>query len=72
MAPYFAKIECFCFEQQKIRAGEQVDLPVFFFIDRDIVDEPQLDGVDDVVLSYTFFKWVPEHAVGSACSLSAG
>ena len=29
---------------------------MFFFIDRDIIDEPQLDGLDDVVLSYTFFK----------------
>jgi len=56
IAPYFAKVECFCFEEQKIRAGEEVDLPVFFFIDRDICDEPSLDGLDDVVLSYTFFK----------------
>jgi len=56
VAPYFAKIECFCFEQQKIRAGETVDLPVFFFIDRDIIDEPNMDDIDDVVLSYTFFK----------------
>lgn len=56
VAPYFAKVECFCFEQQKIRAGEQVDLPVFFFIDRDICDDPNLDDIDDVVLSYTFFK----------------
>ena len=58
IAPYFAKVECFCFEEQKIRAGEEVDLPVFFFIDRDIIDEPQLEGLDDVVLSYTFFKYV--------------
>ena len=56
MAPYFAKVECFCFEQQKIRAGETVDLPVFFFIDRDIIDDVSLTGVNDVVLSYTFFK----------------
>ncbi|KAK6903184.1 hypothetical protein I203_108448 [Kwoniella mangroviensis CBS 8507] len=56
IAPYFAKVECFCFEEQKIRAGEEVDLPVFFFIDRDIMDDPALDGIDDVVLSYTFFK----------------
>ncbi|WVQ78570.1 hypothetical protein IAT38_000656 [Cryptococcus sp. DSM 104549] len=56
IAPYFAKVECFCFEEQKIRAGEEVDLPVFFFIDRDIVDEPNLDNLDDVILNYTFFK----------------
>lgn len=34
-----------------------MDLPVFFFIDRDIVEEPQLDNLDDVVLNYTFFRW---------------
>lgn len=56
VAPYFAKVECFCFEQQKIRAGEQVDLPVFFFIDKDMIDDPSVGKIDDMVLSYTFFK----------------
>lgn len=56
VSPFFAKVECFCFEQQKIRAGEQVDLPVFFFIDKDILDDPSAEQVDDMVLSYTFFK----------------
>jgi len=56
IAPYFAKVECFCFEEQRIRAGEEVDLPVFFFIDRDVMDDPALDNLDDVVLSYTFFR----------------
>ncbi|ORX33808.1 cytochrome c oxidase assembly protein CtaG/Cox11-domain-containing protein [Kockovaella imperatae] len=56
IAPYFAKVECFCFEEQRIRAGEEVDLPVFFFIDRDIMDDPALENVDDIILSYTFFK----------------
>jgi cytochrome c oxidase assembly protein subunit 11 len=56
VSPYFAKVECFCFEQQKIRAGEQVDLPVFFFVDKDIREDPSAGQVDDMVLSYTFFK----------------
>ena len=56
IAPFFAKVECFCFEEQRIRAGEEVDLPVFFFIDRDIMDDPALENVDDIILSYTFFK----------------
>ncbi|WVN86623.1 uncharacterized protein L203_101791 [Cryptococcus depauperatus CBS 7841] len=56
VAPYFAKVECFCFEEQRIRAGEEVDLPVFFFIDRDIMDDVQLGNFDDVVLNYTFFR----------------
>ena len=48
-------MECFCFEQQKLLAGEEVDLPVFFFIDNDYLDDPNVQDVTDVVLSYTFF-----------------
>lgn len=55
IAPYFSKVECFCFEEQKLLAGEQVDLPVFFFIDNDYLDDPNVKDVKDVVLSYTFF-----------------
>ncbi|MBW0468742.1 hypothetical protein O181_008457 [Austropuccinia psidii MF-1] len=56
VAPYFAKVECFCFDEQRLLAGEEVDLPVFFFIDKDFVDDPFMKDIDDVVLSYTFFK----------------
>lgn len=58
MAPYFAKIECFCFEEQRLLAGEEVDMPLFFFIDKDFMDDPGMRDVDDIVLSYTFFKYV--------------
>lgn len=54
IAPYFAKVECFCFEEQRLLAGEEVDLPILFFIDRDFVDDPTMRDVQDVVLSYTF------------------
>lgn len=56
IAPYFAKVECFCFEEQKLRAGEEVDLPLFFFIDKDFVEDPWMADIDDIILSYTFFK----------------
>ncbi|KAF8740093.1 hypothetical protein AX14_008723 [Amanita brunnescens Koide BX004] len=56
VAPYFAKVECFCFEEQKLLAGEEVDMPLLFFIDKDILDDPSCRNVDDVVLSYTFFR----------------
>lgn len=55
IAPYFAKIECFCFEEQRLLANEEVDLPVFFFIDKDVLDDPSVRDVKDVVLSYSFF-----------------
>ncbi|KAI0784604.1 cytochrome oxidase assembly factor [Abortiporus biennis] len=56
IAPYFAKVECFCFEEQKLLAGEEVDMPLLFFIDKDVLDDPQCYNLDDVVLSYTFFR----------------
>jgi hypothetical protein len=57
IAPYFSKVECFCFEEQKLLAGEEVDMPLLFFIDKDLLDDPACRGVDDVVLSYTFFRY---------------
>jgi cytochrome c oxidase assembly protein Cox11 len=57
VAPYFSKVECFCFEEQRLLAGEEVDMPLFFFIDKDILDDPSARNVTDVVLSYTFFKY---------------
>ncbi|KAF9267870.1 hypothetical protein L218DRAFT_955051 [Marasmius fiardii PR-910] len=56
VAPYFSKVECFCFEEQKLLAGEEVDMPLLFFIDKDILDDPSCRNVDSVVLSYTFFR----------------
>ncbi|GMM32981.1 Cox11 protein [Saccharomycopsis crataegensis] len=55
-APYFNKIQCFCFEEQKLLAGEEVDMPVFFFIDPDFAKDPAMRNIDDIVLHYTFFK----------------
>ena len=53
---YFSKIQCFCFEEQRLLPGETVDMPVFFFIDPEIVDDPALKHVNNVTLSYTFFQ----------------
>ncbi|KAG8844613.1 Cytochrome c oxidase assembly protein cox11, mitochondrial [Tulasnella sp. 330] len=56
VAPYFSKVECFCFEEQRLLAGEEVDMPILFFIDKDCLEDDGFKDVDDVVLSYTFFK----------------
>ncbi|KAI1130328.1 amine oxidase [Nemania abortiva] len=56
VAPYFSKIQCFCFEEQRLNAGETVDMPVFFYLDPDLLDDLNMRGVNEVTLSYTFFK----------------
>ncbi|XP_048757977.1 cytochrome c oxidase assembly protein ctaG-like [Ostrea edulis] len=53
---YFNKIQCFCFEEQRLNPGEEVEMPVFFYLDPDLLDDPRMANVDDIVLSYTFFS----------------
>ena len=52
---YFNKIDCFCFVEQLLAPQEVVDMPVSFFIDPDIINDPNLDDVTTITLSYTFF-----------------
>lgn len=54
--PYFMKMECFCFTEQPLVPGESVDMPVVFYLDPEIASDKNTIDVDEVVLSYTFFK----------------
>lgn len=53
---YFNKIQCFCFEEQMLNPNEQVDMPVFFYIDPEFAEDPKMENVNEIVLSYTFFQ----------------
>ena len=53
---YFTKIECFCFTEQVLQPGETVLMPVSYFVDPAMVDDPEGQFVHEIVLSYTFHE----------------
>jgi cytochrome c oxidase assembly protein subunit 11 len=55
-APYFVKTECFCFTDQTLQPGEEITMPVLFFVDPEMDLSDRHSDVTEVVLSYTFFE----------------
>lgn len=51
---YFNKIHCFCFNRQTLQPGQEVDMPVNYYVDPRILDDPDARNIDEITLSYTF------------------
>lgn len=73
--PYFNKLECFCFEERVIGAGESKKLPVVYFVSADMQDDRTARTLETITLSYTFFESTaysgPKKAAGRGAANSA-
>jgi cytochrome c oxidase assembly protein subunit 11 len=63
---YFQKINCFCFTEQTMAAGEKREMPVVFYVDPKLVADRENDGLNSITLSYTFYP------VRAAAPLASG
>lgn len=53
---HFNKIQCFCFTEQVLQPGEEMRMPVLYFVDPKALDDENMKGVEQITLSYTFHR----------------
>lgn len=56
VAPYFFKIECFCFTEERLGPGQEAKMPLVFYLDKQFLKQEDMEDVKTITLSYTFYR----------------